>query len=311
MDILELLESVKREILIKRHPLADEELSLRFAYAVGVGMSANSDGPMNENMQAAMKSLAAGLLIPEEQIIRVLSVATTPDKVTIISVLNELNKREHQYLFLLDISAMANRDGATGEKEQKVIKQFAAIFKMRGSELAFWRELEEVIIFGDFTGSEALFQEIYRRKEFTETGVSDLATYRALAYFLNLEAIQAELARLENELGCLEIEYEEIVAKTAGLGKRPVLRRSDPKKYFEAADKISGFENGALFAALLSVLHHKAKDSNDDLAGEKWDNANTVAKKMELLFLLRIGVAKTRRDLLVAAIDEMYINNPC
>lgn len=300
MDFLSLLNSVKEDVLIKRHPLADEDLSLRFAYAVGVGMSAIADGPLNESEQAALEELAAGLLIPEEQVAKVLFAAATPDKSTITSVLGALTKREEQYLFLLDLRAMANKDGVADEKEQKAIEQFAAMFKMSGAEMLLWRELDEAVFARDFDGSEAGFLKMYTEKKDDVNSIAGLEAYRSLVYFWQSETIVDKLATIEMEILVVKEECKKAT-------KEPMdITFEYFKKSHELNNALKGFANAASFLGNRGGSSEIVKIS----AEEAWDKVvNDKKKQIKAKIAPCITALETRRDLLAAAIDSIYINN--
>lgn len=281
MDVLSLLDSVKEDVLIKRHPLADEDLSLRFAYAVGVGVAARADGELNNVEQDALKELVAGLLIPEEQTAKVLLAAANPDKETIKEVLKTLDNRKHQYLFLLDQRDLANRDGNIDEQEWKAIEQFAAMFKMSSTELALWRKLNAAVIAGKFKESEAAFQQIFRGKDAEKTGTEMAEIFRTLVYFWQADAIKDALANMEKEIVVLKNELR-MKKKSMDIKNRPIPNRAPAPSY----------------------------RIKDDFAGEAWDDEREKTKKIITSQLSpRITASEARRDLLIAAIDNMYITS--
>ena len=336
IDILSLLDSVKEDVLIKRHPLADEDMSLRFAYAVGVGVVAHADGPLNETEQAALKDLAAGLLIPAEQTNKVLATASKPDKANITDLLGALTRREQQYLFLLDLRAMANRDGVVSETEQKTIEQFAALFKMSGADLDLWRKLEEAVFAEDFASSEKLFQEAYQEKDADETGVEGLAPYRALAYFWRSEAIRDELVEVERGIAELKEEYASVSGEELNLGSRPKPRRYinrgsvlamlvsqkksggdwEKNQYLdEMSDEQlkEALEFHSAFASMKKESYEEKINNTfnhiDDSQGISWDETHKQYEEKKQNLLSCISAAESRRDSLAAAIDGMYVGN--
>lgn len=306
MDVLSLLDEVAKTVLIKRHPLADEDISLRFAYAVGIGMVARADGPLNETEQTALKDLTTGLLIPEEQTNKVLSAASTSGKATVIELLGALTRRDQQYLFLLDLRAMAIRDGGASESEQKAIEKFAALFKMSGAEIALWLKLDAAVFAEDFAASEKLFQEVYKGKEAGDIERTGLVPYRVLAYFWRSEAIRDELAACERVVTGLKENMEKAVAEAMDIGPRP-----EPRKYARCSGGKKRYEDdksGGIASAIL-VAQNKFNEI-DDSAGIAWDEAVTKKKQLAAAdYAPRIIAAETRRDRLATAIDGMYVSN--
>ena len=131
MDILSLLEEVQNESLILRHPLAEEDISLGYAYAVGVGLVAVAEGELSATRQEGIEKLAAGLSLPEPQICKLLEVVLAPDKSVVKGVVETVNQLSWQYLFLLDAQRLASNHGEFSPKSKQALEAFATMFKLR------------------------------------------------------------------------------------------------------------------------------------------------------------------------------------
>ena len=198
MDILSLLEEVQNESLILRHPLAEEDVSITFAYAVGVGIIAAATGNLSASGKAGLEKLAAELNLPELQISKIPELVVAPDKTMIKSIVDAVNQLNWQYFFLLDAHKVAAENGGSGEKYKQAMLSFLTMFKLTQKQKQVWANLADKIFADDFEKSEITLQEIYD-KEFN-------LIYRALVYYLpeqcNLakEKLTKEILEQKNKL---------------------------------------------------------------------------------------------------------------
>ena len=198
MDILSLLEEVQNESLILRHPLAEEDVSITFAYAVGVGIIAAATGTLSVSGKAGLEKLAAELNLPELQISKIPELVVAPDKTMIKSIVDAVNQLNWQYFFLLDAHKVAAENGGSGEKYKQAMLSFLTMFKLTQKQKQVWANLADKIFADDFEKSEITLQEIYD-KEFN-------LIYRALVYYLpeqcNLakEKLTKEILEQKNKL---------------------------------------------------------------------------------------------------------------
>ena len=198
MDILSLLEEVQSESLILRHPLAEEDVSITFAYAVGVGIIAAATGNLSASGKAGLEKLAAELNLPELQISKIPELVVAPDKTMIKSIVDAVSQPNWQYLFLLDAHKVAAENGGSGEKYKQAMLSFLTMFKLTQKQKQVWANLADKIFADDFEKSEITLQEIYD-KEFN-------LIYRALVYYLpeqcNLakEKLTKEILEQKNKL---------------------------------------------------------------------------------------------------------------
>ena len=228
MDILSLLEEVQSESLILRHPLAEEDVSITFAYAVGVGIIAAATGNLSASGKAGLEKLAAELNLPELQISKIPELVVAPDKTMIKSIVDAVNQLNWQYFFLLDAHKVAAENGGSGEKYKQAMVSFLTMFKLTQKQKQVWANLADKIFADDFEKSEITLQEIYD-KEFN-------LIYRALVYYLpeqcNLakEKLTKEILEQKNKLehSRSQLNYEKSqLEHTRSQMKSPVWYRTE------------------------------------------------------------------------------------
>lgn len=259
MDILSLLEEVQNESLILRHPLAEKDVSITFAYAVGVGIIAAATGTLSASGKAGLEKLAAELNLPELQISKILESVVAPDKTMVKSIVDAVNQPNWQYLFLLDAHKVALANGGSGEKYKQAMLSFLTMFKLTQKQKQVWANLADKIFENDFEKSEIAFQEIYD-KEFT-------LIYRALVYYLpeqcNLakEKLTKEILEQKNKL---EHSKSQLECANSQMERRPKPPKGNQlfSWYGEYERDIEFKKKQATFQAnelLLNQLEHKQK----------------------------------------------------
>lgn len=145
MDILALLNEVKQETLILRHPLAEADVAVRFAYAVGVGIAVSADGPLNSHETTALTNLSLGLMLSAGQVDKVLEAVAHPTKEMVKTVVQSVSDLQQQYLFLSDTRRIAACDGKEDAKERQALQNFSELLKMNTAEWELWHKLDEPV----------------------------------------------------------------------------------------------------------------------------------------------------------------------
>ena len=279
MDILSLLAEVQNESLILRHPLAEKDVSITFAYAVGVGIIAAATGTLSASGKAGLEKLAAELNLPELQISKIPELVVAPDKTMIKSIVDAVNQLNWQYFFLLDAHKVAAENGGSGEKYKQAMVSFLTMFKLTQKQKQVWANLADKIFADDFEKSEIAFQEIYD-KEFT-------LIYRALVYYLpeqcNLakEKLTKEILEQKNKLEHSRSQLEH--------AKSQMGIKSELSKWYQPMTWGQAVEG-------------KAKEKE---RGIEFDKQQATLQTIELL----INQLEHKEKALNLALDSMYLSS--
>ena len=279
MDILSLLEEVQNESLILRHPLAEEDISITFAYAVGVGIIAAATGTLSASGKAGLEKLAAELNLPELQISKIPELVVAPDKTMIKSIVDAVNQLNWQYFFLLDAHKVAAENGGSGEKYKQAMLSFLTMFKLTQKQKQVWANLADKIFADDFEKSEITLQEIYD-KEFN-------LIYRALVYYLpeqcNLakEKLTKEILEQKNKLEHSRSQLEH--------AKSQIGIKSELSKWYQPMTWGQAVEG-------------KAKEKE---RGIEFDKQQATLQTIELL----INQLEHKEKALNLALDSMYLSS--
>ena len=279
MDILSLLEEVQNESLILRHPLAEKDVSITFAYAVGVGIIAAATGTLSASGKAGLEKLAAELNLPELQISKILESVVAPDKTMVKSIVDAVNQPNWQYLFLLDAHKVALANGGSGEKYKQAMLSFLTMFKLTQKQKQVWANLADKIFADDFEKSEITLQEIYD-KEFN-------LIYRALVYYLpeqcNLakEKLTKEILEQKNKLEHSRSQLEH--------AKSQIGIKSELSKWYQPMTWGQAVEG-------------KAKEKE---RGIEFDKQQATLQTIELL----INQLEHKEKALNLALDSMYLSS--
>ena len=286
MDVLSLLEEVQSEYLILRHPLAGEDISLGYAYAVGVGLVVVAEGELSTTRLEGIEKLAAGLSLPEPQIRKLLEVVLAPDKAVVKGVVETVNQLPWQYLFLLDAKKLVLNHGQVGAKFQQALDAFMAMFKLSLDQKKVWNQLAEGALCDDFARSASAFALVY--------GEDLEQIYRSAVYYLPeqgkdaLEQIEREI-KAANESVATELNQIELKtfsaqeSMTAELGKLGTHLSSNDVYYSELVMELGLVENWKL-----------------------WDEDKA---KIQQTYLHSIDALEKKRQVLAAVLDSMYLSS--
>ena len=129
--------------------LADEGISVRFPYMVGVAMVAGADGEISVKKRASLNKLALSLGLVKEQFARILKTAAEADSETLDSIIEALDKKEQQIVFILDLHSAGWQNDRMGPSAQKMTGLFADMLKIGSYEQDFLQAFAEAELNGD------------------------------------------------------------------------------------------------------------------------------------------------------------------
>ena len=290
MDILSLLEEVQSESLILSHPLAEEDVSITFAYAVGVGIIAAAPGTLSASGKAGLEKLAAELNLPKSQIPKILEAVVAPDKTMVKSIVDAVSQPNWQYLFLIDAHKLVMANGDVGEKPWQALEVFMTMFKLSLEQKKLWSDMSGGIFASDFAKSESVLNAIYN-DDFS-------LIYGVLTYYFSEQGKEV----LNEMEGKIVQQKKQLEFEKSQLGNRPEPRKyqilSDGSKHYE------GEENKMMFFG--GYFH--SKDNKwylDEARGIEWDKQQANLHTIEL----RINQLEHKRKALIAALDSMYLSS--
>ncbi|MEI6207683.1 MAG: DUF1566 domain-containing protein [Desulfuromonadales bacterium] len=144
MSFIDDLEKLEKSLTKPKHPLCDEELRLREAYATGVALlMARADENLNEAKREHLKELATALALSDDPAERIIATVTDAGAEIIFSIVSAIEKQDHKYLFILDLYRAANVDGKLLVEEQKMIDIFASRFNLKSIEKEFLKQFAD------------------------------------------------------------------------------------------------------------------------------------------------------------------------
>jgi len=144
MSFLDDMEKLEKSLTKPKHPLCDEELRLREAYATGVALlMARADENLNEAEREHLKELATALALSDDPAERIIATVTDAGAEIIFSIVSAIEKQDHKYLFILDLYRAANVDGKLLAEELKMIDIFASRFNLKSIEKEFLKQFAD------------------------------------------------------------------------------------------------------------------------------------------------------------------------
>ena len=135
MSFLDEMEKKKKAMARSKHPLCNEELRLREAYATGVALlMARADENLNYAEKEHMQELADALLLVEDPVERIFTTVVDAGADILDCIVTVIEKRDHKYLFILDLYRAARVDGDFQPEEQRMIELFEDMLDLKPVE---------------------------------------------------------------------------------------------------------------------------------------------------------------------------------
>lgn len=100
MSHLSLLNELEKEVLLKKHPLANQDLEFRYAYCFGVTFLVCADNPVNDKEKGAMEDLLRSLELPSEYLEKILRAGGDPQKEMIQGLTETLHDKKGTNVYL-------------------------------------------------------------------------------------------------------------------------------------------------------------------------------------------------------------------
>lgn len=132
--LTELLRSRREVLLSQGHPIKGEPRSIKYAYALGVALVAQSDGKICFEEAEYLKNLTTRLDLPESDFSQIVELVSVCPQELIDKVVISLREGEWGLFFLFDIQSIAGKDGDFSEDEKDTLNLFAELLKILPSE---------------------------------------------------------------------------------------------------------------------------------------------------------------------------------
>ena len=147
MSLLAAMKQKKKERLTVKHPLYQRDISMRYAYAMGVALVAATGGGISETGRAELEKLVYAIGLPEDTLEKVIATAEAAAAESIDTVVDTVLEKEEQYCLLLEMHLMALRSGAEQQREQQeLIGGFRELMLLSAEEDEFLRNFAQTAL---------------------------------------------------------------------------------------------------------------------------------------------------------------------
>jgi len=161
-ELLNIFEEIKCEILRKTHPVAEEDISFRYAYATGISITLHHDGVISEKRSKGLYKLLRNLQLDEEELNSIVKSGERIEKETVKDVISTISDPNHQILYLLDLYLLASEE-EYGEIDEKIEKAYIEMFQMRKEDEQMLYSIKSSISNGDYKNIKNVFTKYYKK----------------------------------------------------------------------------------------------------------------------------------------------------
>ncbi len=195
MSFLDEMRKKKKELTSPKHPLCDEELRLREAYATGVALlMARADEQFCDAEIEHLKELAASLNLTDDPAERIAALVEEAGAEILDSIVPAIEKQDHKYLFILDLYRAAHVDGKFLPEEQEMIDLFAEMLGLKQVETSFLKHFADGLVSGD---KDKMQESLYDAYHFCLELPMEVFTYFHLDLMAIPESQVRDLAKVE------------------------------------------------------------------------------------------------------------------
>lgn len=147
MSLLAAMKQKKKERLTVKHPLYQRDISMRYAYVMGVALVAATGGGISETGRAELEKLVYAIGLPEDALEKVIATAEVAAAESIDTVVDTVLEKEEQYCLLLEMHLAALRSGAEQQREQQeLIGGFRELMLLSAEEDEFLRNFAQAAL---------------------------------------------------------------------------------------------------------------------------------------------------------------------
>ena len=165
MSLLAAMKQKKKERLTVKHPLYQRDISMRYAYAMGVALVAATGGGISETGRAELEKLVYAIGLPEDTLEKVIATAEAAAAESIDTVVDTVLEKEEQYCLLLEMHLAALRSGAEQQREQReLIGGFGELMLLSAEEDDFLRNFAQTALEKNTSMATDVLTEGYKNK---------------------------------------------------------------------------------------------------------------------------------------------------
>lgn len=146
MSILAAMKQKKKERLTVKHPLYQRDISMRYAYVMGIALVAATGGGISETGRSELEKLVYAIGLPEDTLEKVIATAEAAAAESIDTVVDTVLEKEEQDCLLLEMHIAALQSGAEQQKEQQeLISGFGELMLLSADEDKFLRKFAQAV----------------------------------------------------------------------------------------------------------------------------------------------------------------------
>lgn len=147
MSLLAAMKQKKKERLTVKHPLYQRDISMRYAYVMGVALVLATGGGISETGRVVLEKLVYAIGLPEDTLEKVIATAESAAAESIDTVVDTVLEKEEQYCLLLEMHLAALRSGAEQQREQReLIGGFGELMLLSAEEDGFLRNFAQTAL---------------------------------------------------------------------------------------------------------------------------------------------------------------------
>ncbi|MEZ7892125.1 MAG: hypothetical protein QMC67_10270 [Candidatus Wallbacteria bacterium] len=205
MDFKSLFDEAKTELLTSEHPLANTDSSIKHAYLTGLAIIAatNAKDEFTKVEKQYLEKMAISLNLPDELYKNALNTGKNPDKSVIKTIVETIDQRYMQFLFLIDAWQLSKIDGTVSETENHIIESYIQFFKFTIDNCQLLENLMSAIEKNDIENFKLSINEVIGIEKNT---IKDVLKY----YFSDEENMKEEWFVLHEQQKKIEKEINDI-----------------------------------------------------------------------------------------------------
>ena len=151
---IKIFEKLKKKILIEKHPLIAVDTYIKYSYFTGLVLIADCISCENAeaenwsyNKMVLLENIAISLDLPDELHLKAKNIGKNPDEYVIKDIVESLDGRLIQFLFLLDAKLLLKKICKIMNKEaEQIVKSFAQMLRFDEKEKKLLEDLKASVL---------------------------------------------------------------------------------------------------------------------------------------------------------------------
>lgn len=164
MSVLNKLKQKKKERLTQKHPLFNEDISVKYPYCIGVVMEALVDESINEKEEEMLTDLIYSMGLPENYKEKIIEAAQSEDEDLIDGVIDIIDNRDKKYMFILDLYRISYADKTISEEEKEALDIFGDMLNLEDFEKEFLERFAEAAVKNNNEMACKAYEEIMKKE---------------------------------------------------------------------------------------------------------------------------------------------------